>query len=665
MARTVTSAFVILGMITLLVPSRGEDKVESSSGVTRNILFTKVGRASLKSSFAHLVLPLRLDRLRSSFDELDDATSAFNKLATHYDGAFESRQAELNRIRSRIDILSHLAVKATENAHFDAHDTENELLTSMIMQLGPENGNAWKPKLDQPTTGNNTTTGTSPTNGLGGAQSGRRRRNVESAIVSSVISLGAFALNLFSRREIAQIYETAKSADRNSGYVVEMAEANSLRINNLTLYTEAMENALNTTVFTVSRLQDKQHKDTIRDEVEKLLRIFTSELHLFLMGVQSLQDGRLSPLLVNPDDIQEDFRDLITLSGSEGFQPVVDDVNLIYQAQTSTVGINGDLVCIVHVPLYSGHIMDLYKVVKAPFFLTEGVVATIGYGKSFLALSSSGAMGKELTENEVKDCRVYNGIFHCTANDNVVRKDLQNLCLYALFHQRHSDIERLCKVEVSDLTSHAIQLDGDTFRLLATKPTQLTWSCGEGGGKVDFIQGIYLLKLNETCRSAHTADHVFYRNPTIMAASSVISLPSINSTDWTKNFKNEFNPIDLKEQLVEIRKSRPGPVPLAALKNRLEYKNTRTFHFYFTYVQYVTTFLVVFIVIRYLIGWMRLIPARTRCRAKFRRSQTQTPSAKEFELRENLMRPSRQDWETTRANIIKKYATKVPAVEIV
>ena len=312
--------------------------------------------------------------------------------------------------------------------------------------------------------------------------------------------------------------------------------------------------------------------------------------------------------------------------------------------------------------------MDLYRVVKAPFLIADGVVATIGYDKSFLAISSSGTMGKEMTENEVKDCQVYDDIYHCSANDdNVIRKDLQNLCLFALFRQSPDDIERLCRLEISEMTSHAIQLDGETFRILVTKPTQLHISCIEGENKIVTIEGVYLLKLTKNCNKAHTNDHVLNRNPTILKTGSPLALPTLNDTErWVKAFKREFESSDLKLELKEIRKLRPGPVPIATIKNRTKSRVFRKFRYYFAFVQYALTLIFILMFLRSFIGWMKgkqfcnfAIP----CRIK--RKKTRSPvSRNDMRLRETLTSP-KQDWENTRRSIIRNYTTNARAVEIV
>ena len=123
---------------------------------------------------------------------------------------------------------------------------------------------------------------------------------------------------------------------------------------------------------------------------------------------------------------------------------------------------DNDLICIIHVPLYSGELMNLFRYVPAPFLLQDGLTATIRSEKSYLALDPSGTLGKELSEAEIFRCKRINRIYHC-GNENVLQKNLSQLCLFNLYKQRMRDIERFCDVSISEVASHVVQLSGNSI----------------------------------------------------------------------------------------------------------------------------------------------------------------------------------------------------------
>ena len=174
-------------------------------------------------------------------------------------------------------------------------------------------------------------------------------------------------------------------------------------------------------------------------------RIFISEFNMFLTGLQSLLEGRFSPLLVNPDMLQSTYDDIVSKSRQEHLHPISNDADIIFQSPTSVVGTEtGDLLVIIHIPLYSGSLMRMYRYVSTPFPLSEDIVATIMHDKDYLALDPSGTIGKELSSTEVLAFDHINRIYHCTG-ENVLQKNLDDLCFYNLFNQRVDQAEELCR----------------------------------------------------------------------------------------------------------------------------------------------------------------------------------------------------------------------------
>ena len=131
-------------------------------------------------------------------------------------------------------------------------------------------------------------------------------------------------------------------------------------------------------------------------------RLFVSEFTMFMTAIQSLIEGHFSPLLVNPDLLQSSYDDIVNKGKAESLNPLSNDADTLFQSPTSVVGTQeGDLLIVVHIPLYSGSLMQLYRYVAAPFPLKENIVATIRHNKEYLALDPSGMIGKELSATEI------------------------------------------------------------------------------------------------------------------------------------------------------------------------------------------------------------------------------------------------------------------------
>ena len=223
---------------------------------------------------------------------------------------------------------------------------------------------------------------------------------------------------------------------------------------------------------------------------------------------------------MNPDLLQSTYDDIVNKAWSESLNPLSDDADTLFQSPTSVIGMeDSDLLIVIHIPLYSGSLIRLYRYVSAPFPLCENIVATIRHEKEYLALDPSGTIGKELSAAEILKCIRINRIHHCNG-ENVLQKNLERLCLYNLYNQRVEEIEDLCNVEIRKVKSQAIQLSGNQFLILVTEPTQLTIICHDGSTNIETIQGLYILTLTETCPKSNTPDHVFTRNPHVSPLSS-------------------------------------------------------------------------------------------------------------------------------------------------
>ena len=119
--------------------------------------------------------------------------------------------------------------------------------------------------------------------------------------------------------------------------------------------------------------------------------------------------------------------------------------------------------------------------------------------------------------------------------------------MYNLYNQKVEAIEKLCDVKINKVTSHAIQLSGNQFRILVTEPTQLMRICHDGSPTVETINGVFILTLTENCPKANTPDHVFTRNPHVVSWQEMIALPLIQKAmKWFDTIEQRFEGIELE-----------------------------------------------------------------------------------------------------------------------
>ena len=97
---------VICFLIGIFVRKNGTSTEETLSSV----LFTSIGQVTLQTAYGHLLVPLNIPSLKRAFDHFADLQSAINKLITSNTDAYNHRQSELKNLRSKLDIIHHLAL---------------------------------------------------------------------------------------------------------------------------------------------------------------------------------------------------------------------------------------------------------------------------------------------------------------------------------------------------------------------------------------------------------------------------------------------------------------------------------------------------------------------------------------------------------------------------
>ena len=590
------------------------------------MLFTSIGQATLQTAYGHLLVPLNITALKRAFDHFSDLQSAVNHLVASNTDAYNHRQTELRNLRGKLDIIHHLALTKRQDSHFSGVDDLNDFKDKIIANLGNQ-ADAWKSGSDSTTT---STVG------------GRKKRQV-GTVVEGLVQLAGFTLSIFNRQELISIQKSLESTQTESHYVASKVDETFLRLDQLIEHTEKVYNAMVNIAKTNQNLHTKQKQAMIVAEVDRLSRIFVSETSMFLTGLQALLNNQFSPLLVEPEQLQGAYDEIVDRAKEVNLAPLTEDADLLFQSEVSVLGTqDDDLICIIHVPLYSGELMNLFRYVPAPFLLQDGLTATIRSEKSYLALDPSGTLGKELSEADVSRSKRINRIYHC-GNENVLQKNLSQLCLFNLYKQRMSKIEKFCDVSVAKVASHAVQLSGNQFQIMTSRPTQLTIACKEGA-KVETIQGVHVLTLTENCPKANTPDHFFVRNPHVVSSQQLIPLPLIqDAKEWLKEVNATKEDVNLNEIFKELQVEYSGRVPIDRFKHRVANRKMIQYQNWLSYLQLVMTMIGVL-----LITYKIISICRTKGFPLIKRLMPNLIRRKRDRVKEyRIVRPSRQKHRTT------------------
>ena len=579
-SRTLIAIVLVLDMTICGAETTTKPEADNT-GTSNPVLFTLMGRTAMKTAYGHMVVPLGIKNLKKAFDILADMLSAVNSALSWSLENYKHKQKSLELLRKKVDILHHLSIKTGQRTHFEKWDDANEFNITLFEEF-EDNHSAWRPSTSAPRT---ISTTTEPIL--------RRKRDMAD---DKIETLPGFGLNLFPKSQLEEIWKEAnKEDDEPSIHVTTKVDASTLRIHNIAEHITKVNKVLKTLINTARDVQDKKPKNIILNEVDTLTHQIQGEIDLFLGGVSRLLDRQFGVTLADPDKLQKWYDTLSGKARTRGLQTVSEDAGIIFRSETSVIRTaDGDLTCIIHIPMYSGQLMHLYRYIDAPFLLAQDVVATIKSEKEFLAIDSTGTLGKEMSLADLANCKVVNRIYHC-GSENVLQKNLKQLCLYNLYHQRVEGIEENCRVEISKTRSHAVQLSGSQFRILVTSPTRLTRACKSGDTKVETLNGVNTVTLDEECPKASTPDHLFVRNPDLLSSQQLIALPLIEkATEWIESIEEKFKQVDLEEIFENINEDFDRTVTIQTFRDRINNASYRSFRKMLEWASFGTSGFIIF-----------------------------------------------------------------------
>ncbi|CAB4024052.1 Hypothetical predicted protein [Paramuricea clavata] len=536
--------------------------VKNGRSEPNTVLFTKMGKTAVQTSFGHMVVELPINDVYEAFEDLSDLTNAVVKKA-HGQKTEQIRLElyQMKRLLSKVQLVWSLASQKTREYtpfELDHSNVFNDTLWSMDSRSDA-------------------------------AARGKRNAIVNKiAATTGILNLAAFGLSLYNRNQLGKIFKAVKENKHSQYLVAEQVDTNQLRIFNATVHIDNVERAMRERIQILADVTAEGVAKTLLQDVRILQTNFKTELTDFINALVALTDHRFSPMLVDPEKLEINYQKLLRKARDHDLKPLTEDAGLLFQSVTNVItSTEGRLYAVVHIPLYKGDLMTLYRYVPAPFFIHGNIAVKIAADYQYIALNPAGTMAKQLTAADLQNCKEINHIYHCP-RENVINKNLKDLCLYNLYHQNVDKIEDTCTVQVFNLKSHAVQLSGNEFRILSTEPVQLVQDCGPyQDPTVTTIQGVHILKLTTECPTANTPTHLFTTNPQVVEYQDILSLPLITKADsWLKETINEEKASKLNEIIENWKTTSIQPIPIHALRSQLKNYEWNKMINVITHVQY-------------------------------------------------------------------------------
>ena len=313
------------------------------------------------------------------------------------------------------------------------------------------------------------------------------------------------------------------------------------------------------------------------------------ELDDFSTAIDYLVDGRISPHLVDIQELDEAYKKLINKAAVLGAKPLNPDFNVLFRQKAAAIYFEGtDIKVFISVPLYHGDKVPLWQYNFFPLPITERLTLNIQPNLAFVAWTKDGKNLVELNEVELSKCETIDNNWVCPTLP-ILRKDLESSCLHNLFYQNPNAIMRTCPLRVGILKDFASMIAPNQYRIFGPDDSLLIQECiNEDESVISQFRNEAYLNLTWNCPKAETENYTFFYNPIEGKSGRYLHhelTPEMK--DWLENLLPN-DAIRTAEQLIE--KEEIQEIVLIELKERLtnrvwkQIKETSHYAFFVTLI---------------------------------------------------------------------------------
>ena len=469
------------------------------------------GKLSMSASYAHLHFPIKLTFVEKSFDDLEDILEAYERYAVQ-GGAATALRYSINRLHSKISLIRGF-VKPGQLHLALVEDSENQVEDALTRQ-----------------------------------QLTRRKRSFDK--IAQWVGLAGFGASLYTTGQVAALRKELDNQSLERQMVSQKLEFQSLRISNLTRYVNSYHEVILEAITRLSANTKKAAMEIHGRSLQLTLEVFKNEIKDFIIGLTSLMEGKLHPLIIEPSKLSTAYQDLLEKARHEGLAPLNDDPSFLFNCPTSTLSSmeTGDLIVIVHVPVNTG-LLNLYQFVSAPIKLDNqnSITLSISTEAEYLAIDPEQTRGGQYLAKQINGCRTYQNIKHCPSI-NFLTRNLTSLCLYNVMMMQLDHIRQNCQVLVSPVKQEIHPLGVNRYLLFSPTPTSISFDCSSNRKQVKTFEGQLYLTMIKDCPIAYTMGFTFSYTNNVYLQREIVYLPTLYQID--KWFKDDSLSSELEENTI-------------------------------------------------------------------------------------------------------------------
>ena len=452
------------------------------------------GKLSMGATYAHLHFPIKTARIEDSFDDLEDILEAYERHATQ-GGAATALKYSVSRLHSKISLMRGFVRPGQLHSAF-LEDSENQIEDALTrLRLS------------------------------------REKRSLDTIV--PWIGLAGFGTSLYTSGQVATLKNEFDNQSSAQHLISQKLEFQSLRISNLTRYIQSYHKQVLDTLTHLSAGTKKAAMELHGRSLQLTLEVFKNEVKDFIIGLNSLMEGRLHPLLIEPSKLYVAYQDLVNKAIQQGLTPLHEDPSILFTCPTSTLATTeiGDLIVIVHVPVNTG-ILNLYRFISAPIKLENqnSVTISIKTEAEYLAIDSEQTRGGQYLARQIDGCRSYQGVRHCPSI-NFLTRNLTSLCLYNVMMMQLEYIRQNCQILVNPMRQEIHPLGVNHYLLFSPSPTSISYDCSSNRKQVKTFEGQLYLTMIEECPVAYTMGYTFTFTASVYLRRKIVYLPTLYKID--------------------------------------------------------------------------------------------------------------------------------------
>ena len=244
-------------------------------------------------------------------------------------------------------------------------------------------------------------------------------------------------------------------------------------------------------------------------DVSAMIEVFTRETEALTRSLEQLLRGEFPMSLIRTADLMRGFQQATRQAKERGWNPVVRNFEEWIQVPQPRFRYEGNhLELDLRVPFSQGMPASLYEYRATPW-TTNGFVIKVQPERKYMAWDTELRLAAELTEEDLKQCPHWEGMHWCPTPPTVERTPSE-LCLYNLFQQRVSDLERTCPLVAETGRTETVKVTPNVYHLYTQEPTTLVQECAaQTDPIVTQLPPHFVLRLNRSCPRAYTSTQAY------------------------------------------------------------------------------------------------------------------------------------------------------------